>query len=577
MKQDDVFKFFPTDATKTIKNRSEEATAQRWSDEIDIRSSNTSISRLAFVVIIFFAVFVTISIKMNLVAYSDYADGNTSKDVLIFKNRPDITDVDGRILATNIDTFAVYAHPHEMIDPIYAVDKLIEIFPNKKNIREKMLAEFTGERKFVWVQKSISPEQMQAVHDIGEPGLLFAPRQRRLYPNGSIAAHVLGGTSFGREQVSSAENIGVAGLEKYIDKNKQYATSEEKIKTSIDLKVQYAIEKILLDSIDIFGAKGASATLMDIHTGKIVSLVSLPDFDPNFRPISKSRDGSDPLFNRSVQGIYEFGSVFKIFAAAQAIELGLANPDTIIDTNPPLRVGGFNIREFRGKNYKKISLTDVIVNSSNRGTARLALMIQPDRQRLFLKSLGLFDTQKLELIESSSVRPQFQRKWGDLVSVTASYGHGFATSQVHVASAYAAIANGGFIMTPSLLENSPIEKRRVFSKETAQKSLLILQKVVTEGTATFAQDLDYQIAGKTGTADKVNPAGGYFKDRVLATFAGVFPANNPKYSIVVSLDEPAIKIAERQQRSAGFTAVPVTAEIVSRIGPLLGLLPDPAL
>ena len=256
---------------------------------------------------------------------------------------------------------------------------------------EELLKRFTGERKFLWVRKQLSPEQLQQVHDIGSPGLLFGPREMRLYPNGPVMAHILGGASYGREGVNSAEVVGVAGVESFYDDFLRDPANEgAPLELSIDLTVQAASERVLQGGMMLMSAKGASSVLMDVHTGEIISMVSLPDFDPNDRPrVLTAEDGAgdqsdSPLFNRAVQGVYELGSVFKIFTVAQGMELGLINANTMINTRGPLEWGRFRIRDFHDYGAE-LSATDVIVKSSNIGTARIAMMIGAERQRSFLE------------------------------------------------------------------------------------------------------------------------------------------------------------------------------------------------
>jgi cell division protein FtsI (penicillin-binding protein 3) len=494
---------------------------------------------------------------------------------VISASRADIVDRNGALLATNFDTHALYAQPPHMVDPIIAAEKLVEVFPDLD--KDRLVKDFTGNRKFLWIKKKISPEQMQAVHDIGDPGLLFAPRDMRLYPNGKLAAHVMGGASFGREGVHAAEVIGVAGVEKYFDDYLRDPVNAGKpLQLSLDLSVQAASERVLWGGMKLMNAKGATSVLMDVHTGEVISVVSLPSFDPNDRPRPATEgDASDsPLFNRSVQGVYELGSVFKIFAAAQAIDLGLVNANTVIDTKGPMRVGGFDIGEFRNKNYGKLSVADIIVKSSNRGTGRMALNIGVKRQKEFLDSMGFFKPTGFEILEASGGKPLLPARWTDLSTVTISYGHGLSSSPMHLAAGYAALANGGYKISPTLLKkDGPQHGPRVMSDHAAAESRRILRKVVTKGTASFAEVPGYHIGGKTGTADKPRRRGGYYDDKVIATFASIFPAHDPKYVLIVTLDEPVETSGDKPRRTAGWTAVPVAAEMVRRVAPLLGVRP----
>jgi cell division protein FtsI (penicillin-binding protein 3) len=545
-------------------------------EDMQANSRARAEGRLLVLGAFFFIAFGVIGARMGSFATSDPVEPRSATlGSVISAARADIVDRNGNLLATNFDTHALYAQPKHMIDPQRAADELVKVFPDLDHAR--LIKDFTGDRKFLWLKKKISPEQMQAVHEIGDPGLLFAPREMRLYPNGSLAAHVMGGASFGKEGVAAAEVIGVAGAEKYFDDYlRDPANGATPLQLSIDLTVQAASERILYGGMKLMNAKGATSVLMDVHTGEVISVVSLPDFDPNNRPrAATSGDQSDsPLFNRSVQGVYELGSVFKIFTAVQAIDLGLVDSSTMIDTKGPMRVGGFNIGEFRNKNYGTLSVTDIIVKSSNRGTGRMALQIGVKRQKAFLDSMGFFDPTPFEIVEASGGQPLLPERWTDLSAVTISYGHGLSSSPMHLAAGYATIANGGRAVTPTLLKKTgPVYGPRVMSEGAAKAARMMLRKVVSQGTASFGEVEGYAVGGKTGTADKPNPSGGYFEKKVIATFVSMFPAHDPKYVLIVTLDEPVETSGDKPRRTAGWTAVPVAAEMIRRIAPLLGMRP----
>ena len=545
-------------------------------EDMQANSRARAEGRLLVLGAFFFIAFGVIGARMGSFATSDPVEPRSATlGSVISAARADIVDRNGNLLATNFDTHALYAQPKHMIDPQRAADELVKVFPDLDHAR--LIKDFTGDRKFLWLKKKISPEQMQAVHEIGDPGLLFAPREMRLYPNGSLAAHVMGGASFGKEGVAAAEVIGVAGAEKYFDDYlRDPANGATPLQLSIDLTVQAASERILYGGMKLMNAKGATSVLMDVHTGEVISVVSLPDFDPNNRPrAATSGDQSDsPLFNRSVQGVYELGSVFKIFTAVQAIDLGLVNSSTMIDTKGPMRVGGFNIGEFRNKNYGTLSVTDIIVKSSNRGTGRMALQIGVKRQKAFLDSMGFFDPTPFEIVEASGGQPLLPERWTDLSAVTISYGHGLSSSPMHLAAGYATIANGGRAVTPTLLKKTgPVYGPRVMSEGAAKAARMMLRKVVSQGTASFGEVEGYAVGGKTGTADKPNPSGGYYEKKVIATFVSMFPAHDPKYVLIVTLDEPVETSGDKPRRTAGWTAVPVAAEMIRRIAPLLGMRP----
>lgn len=541
------------------------------------RARNRAEGRLLVLGVFFFCAFSAVGGRMAMLSASEPAEPRANASgASILAQRADIVDRQGRILATNLETFALYALTDKMVDPEQAAQELARIFPDLK--RDDLLADFTGKRSFLWIRKKLSPEQKQEVHDIGEPGLLFGPREMRLYPNGHLAAHVLGGSGFGVEGVHAAELVGVAGVERQFDDLLRDPANEGKaLQLSLDLTIQAAAEQVLYGGMKLMNAKGAAAVLMDVHTGELISLVSLPDFDPNDRPRppTQGQAADSALFNRAVQGVYELGSTFKIFAAAQAMELGLANPETLFNTQGPLRWGKFKIRDFH--NYgKELSLTKIIVKSSNIGTARVAQLIGAERQQSFLGQLGLLTPTALELSEARIGKPLVPKNWSELSTMTISYGHGLAATPLHLATAYAMIANGGTEVKPTLLKRDrAVVGPRVMSVKSAAAARLMLRKVVTEGTASFGEVRGYAVGGKTGTADKPKETGGgYYKDRVIATFASMFPAHNPRYVLVVTLDEPSENSGAEPRRTAGWTAVPVAAEMIRRIAPLLGLRPE---
>lgn len=548
-------------------------------EEMRDRARQRAEGRLLVLGLFFFGAFLVVGARMGLVAASEPTEPRSATDSAphIVAQRADIVDRNGKLLATNLLTFALYAQPPIMVDKPKAARELAAIFPDLDE--QKLLQQFTGKRKFLWIKKKLSPEQQQAVHDIGEPGLLLGPREMRLYPNGRLAGHILGGYGFGREGVNAAEVIGTAGVEKTFDGFlRDPAEQGRPLQLSIDLTIQAAIERVLNGGMRLMNAKGAAAVLMDARTGEIVAMSSLPDFDPNDRPAPlPSGDPSDsPLFNRAVQGVYELGSVFKILTAAQAMREGLANADTLVEADAPMVWGRFRIKEFRNKNYGPLlSLTDVVVQSSNVGTARTALRIGGERQQAFFRELGFFDPTPVELVEAPYSKPLIPNKWSEITTITASYGHGVAISPLHLAAAYASVLNGGTKVTPTLLKRDrPAPGPRVVSAEVSAAARSMLRQVVTRGTAQFGEVPGYAVAGKTGTADKPNPRGGYYADKVITTFASVFPAHDPRYVLVVTLDEPEETSGDRPRRTAGWTAVPVAAEVIRRTAPLLGLRPE---
>ena len=544
--------------------------------EIQERARSNARHRLVFMAMSFVVAFSAVGLKMGVLAASQPTEPRVQGGAAqIISQRADITDRYGRVLATNLLTYSLYAHPRQMVDPEGAAQKLVSIFPDL-NI-ERLQKDFSGKRSFVWIKKKLSPEQMQAVHDIGEPGLLFGPREMRLYPNGHIASHILGGSTFGKEDVASAEVIGVAGVEKAFDHwLRDPANDGAPLVLSLDMTVQAAMEEVLANGMKVMNAKGATGILMEVKTGEIVAMSSLPDFDPNDRPrpLLKGDPSDSPLFNRAVQGQYELGSTFKIFPVAQALDLKLISPNTMINSKTPMKIGKYLINDFH--NYgSQLSVTDIIVKSSNVGTVRIAQLLGPERQRDFLEKLGLFEATSLEMSEAPTGKPLVPTRWPAVTAATVSFGHGIAASPLHLAAAYATIANDGKRVRPTLVHGrAPRGGEQVLSPQAARTAMALMRQVVTRGTARSANVEGYEVAGKTGTADKPRPTGGYYRDKNVTTFASAFPASAPQYVLVLTLDEPSVTGAGGGElRTAGWTAAPVAAEVIRRVTPLLGLRP----
>ena len=534
-------------------------------------------SRLLVLIGFFFVSFLAIGLKMGMLSMITPAEPISSTQILqTLTKRADILDRNGSILATNLITNALYAKPNLMIDKQTAAKELVKIFPDLKLLN--LINQFEGTKKFIWIKRKISPEQMQAVHELGEPGLKFGPREMRLYPNGRLAAHVLGGVRYGRQSVRSAELVGSAGVELQFDKFLQDELgSGDPLILSLDLGVQSAIGHVLQGGMQLMNAKGAAAILMDIHSGEIISMVSLPDFDPNDRvqKASKKNGSQSSLFNKAVQGRYELGSVFKVFTAAMALEDGIVNQNTLVDTSSPIIWGKHRISNYH-RLPEELSFTDVIVKSSNTGTSRLAKELGGVRQKEFLTNLGFFESTGIELVEGKQITSQYPSNWSEISTMTISYGHGISSSPLHLAAAFASVLNGGLKVNPTLLKRNGTDKirKRVIRSDVSQTLINILYQVVERGTASAARVHGYSVAGKTGTAKKVKPTGGYYDKKNITTFVSVFPAETPKYVLLVTLDEPVVLTGLKSRRTAGWTAAPISSEIIYRAAPLLGVRPN---
>ncbi len=532
--------------------------------------------RIYILLFTFIFAFIVIGTQMVLMAINPILISDDRKVNLNNKfDRKDIIDKNGVLLATNVKVNSLYAHPSEIINKEKVINSLLKIFPDSD--KENLIKKLYSNKPFVWLRKTISPEQQILVKDIGQPGLYFGPREMRIYPNGTSAAHILGGTRYGVESVDSAEILGTAGVELFY--NKKLSNEDNPLvplQLSIDIKIQALVEEILENGIKLMGAKGGSVILMDSKTGEIMSLVSFPKFNPNLRPrnLFKNDPSNSPIFNRAVQGIYELGSVFKIFPVALGLDTKLIETDTKFNTHNPIRISGRTISDHKyfGPN---LTVEDIIIKSSNIGTVRIAQKIGSNNLKKFYKDLGLLDSTKLELPETKGTKPQQPKKWKNLETATASYGHGIAVSPVHLATAYSILVNGGVKINPTIIKQTKpnMQTDKIISESTSKEVRLILEKVVTKGTARDSDFGGYGVGGKTGTAEKPNPIeGGYYENKVISTFASVFPISTGKFVMVVTLDEPENNFGSESYRYASKTAVPVAAKIISRVAPLLNLV-----
>ena len=532
--------------------------------------------RIYILLFTFIFAFIVIGTQMVLMAINPISISDDREVNLNNKfDRKDIIDTNGVLLATNVKVNSLYAHPSEIINKEKVINSLLKIFPESD--KENLIKKLYSNKPFVWLRKTISPEQQNLVKDIGQPGLYFGPREMRIYPNGTSAAHILGGTRYGLESVDSAEILGTAGVELFYNKKLSNEDNPlEPLQLSIDIKIQALVEEILENGIKLMGAKGGSVILMDSKTGEIMSLASFPKFNPNLRPrnLFKNDPSNSPIFNRAVQGIYELGSVFKIFPVAVGLDTKLIETDTKFNTHNPIRISGRTISDHKyfGPN---LTVEDIIIKSSNIGTVRIAQKIGSNNLKKFYEDLGLLDSTTLELPETKGTKPQQPKKWKNLETATASYGHGIAISPVHLATAYSILVNGGVKINPTILKQTKpnMQTDKIISESTSKEVRLILEKVVTKGTARDSDFGGYGVGGKTGTAEKPNPIeGGYYENKVISTFASVFPISTGKFVMVVTLDEPENNFGSESYRYASKTAVPVAAKIISRVAPLLNLV-----
>jgi len=468
--------------------------------------------------------------------------------------RGDIVDRNGVVLATSLATYSLFADPAMVLDAAEAATKLSRVLPEMD--REQVLADLRSDRRFVWLRRHLTPRQYDSINRLGIPGLSFRPEERRVYPHGPLTSHILGFTDI--------DNQGIAGAEKYFDKALGRGT---RLALSIDIRVQHALREELAASMETFRAIGASGLVLDVRTGEIAAMVSLPDFDPNDRA-SASQEAQ---FNRNTLGVYEMGSTFKIFTTAAALETGVATLADSFDARNPIRVARFVINDYKPR-HKWLTVPEIFVYSSNIGAAKMALEIGTARLQDFFGRIGLLTNAEIELPEIGE--PMQPSPWREINTMTASYGHGIAVSPLHLARAVAAIANDGVMVPTTLRKRLPdddFSTRRVVSSRTSAALRSLMRQVVERGTGRKANAPGYFVGGKTGSADKYRQAGG--KRGLLSSFVGIFPANAPRYVVLIMLDEPKGTKETFNRATGGWVAAPATGRLITQIAPLLGVAP----
>lgn len=482
--------------------------------------------------------------------------------------RRDIVDRHGTVLATNLRVWTLYVNPKVEVNTAEVVARLTKIFPDLSATR---LTQQLTSGKHVPLRYDLSAREAQAVHELGIPALYVRKDLARLYPSGRAFPHVLGDVD--------RDGGGVAGIEAAFDSQLRGQGGQAPLRLSVDLRVQMAARAVVQHWWPKLTPKAAAVVVMDIHTGEVHALLSMPDFDGNRRPLpDKENPTASPLFNHATQGVYELGSTFKSFTWAMALHFKVAGMNSHFDTTVPVVMGGHSFGEpyFQHPN---MPFDLGLIKSSNRMAVHLARLTGAERQKQFLESLGLLNRSTIELPEQSQpILPRMnsgQGTWADVSAATVAFGHGISISPLQMAAGYATLVNGGVRVRPTLLADPPPRPaERVISAETSALMRQILRDTVLEGTGRKAAMISYQVGGKTGTANKPTH-GGYDEKRVLASFAAFFPASQPRYVVVLTLDEPSDPTQiDKYQRTAGNTAVPVAAALIERIAPMLGIMPD---
>lgn len=473
--------------------------------------------------------------------------------------RANITDRNGIVVATNLPTVNLTTHPHKISNPTVIAQKLAEIFPETSY--EDFLILLTRKSKFAYLKRNITPQQQAKVNALGFPELEFEPSEIRVYPQKELLAHVLGNTDIDSE--------GIAGLEKSL--NSRLNGSTKDLRLTIDLGVQYAVRDELVKAKEKFKAERATAIVMDINTSEIIALSSVPDYDLN------KREFQDPdiKFNFATLGVYEAGSVFKVFNTALGLDSGKIKITDKFDATKPLKMGRHKITDYRVP-AKWLSVGETLIHSSNIASALMALRVGKKLQIQFFKNLGFFDKiQNLEINEKGRPIHRPEKSWQDDTVATTAYGYGISVTPIHIITAFSAILNGGVYIPPTLIqEHSERKAHRIISQQTSMDMRQLLRDVVIYGSGKNANIPGYDVAGKTGSANKLDKNGRYIQGQNITSFVSAFPVNDPKYTVMVIIDYPKPLKETYGFVTSGWNAVPTGGKIIARIAPQLNIQPN---
>jgi len=495
--------------------------------------------------------------------------GAVDPNAAVATSRPNLVDRNGEILATDIKMSSVYAEPRNILDPDEAAELLSSVLPDldTRALRERL----AGKAGFTWVKREITPAQQKEIHSLGIPGIGFLTENRRFYPGGPLASHIVG--------LVNVDNQGIAGFEKYVDDHwlgalhqAGFARSEQlqPVRLSIDVRVQHILRDELANAMDKFSAIGATGIVLDVHTGEVLAMSSLPDFDPNDPVNALKPDRLD----RMTAGVYELGSVFKSFTFAMALDSGAVTLNDRVDATHAIHFGRFTINDFHPQ-HRVLTVPEVFIYSSNIGAAHMALKVGGDTQQAYLKRFGFFNELKTELPETAA--PLIPPKWSDLTTMTVAFGHGLAVTPLQVAVADAALVNGGLLIPPTFRPRTRTEAdklaRRVVKPLTSDQLRYLFRLNVVKGSGRHANVPGYMVGGKTGTAEKVVD-GRYSANHRLNSFLAAFPIDHPQYVVLVVLDDPK-RAKTGGGTTAAWNAAPAVAAVIRRSAAILGVEPRP--
>lgn len=514
---------------------------------------------------------IAVSLVLYVVRYDRSAQSGVRSAEAVSSTRPDILDRNGEVLATDVRAISLYAEPKKLaasFDVDEATELLTAVLPDldQREVRERL----RSGKGFVWLRREITPTQRDQIHRLGIPGVGFLREAKRTYPNGATLSHVLG--------MVNVDNQGLGGIERYID-NQGLAElhragfvtdrNQAAVQLSIDLRVQHVLRDELVQAHQKFRAKAAAGVIVDVNTGEILALASIPDYDPN-RPSTAA--GFDRA-NRITTGVYEMGSVMKSLTTAMALDSGRFTINSTLDARFPMAVGRHQVKDFHAQR-RVLTLPEVFTYSSNIGTSRMALTLGGEHQRAFLRRLGQFDRVVTEI--GPSTAPLVPRRWADITAATVSFGHGMSVAPLQAVMGTAALVNGGRLIQPTFLRRTPEEAnavaRQVIRPETSQAMRFLMRLNSERGSGRRAEVDGFYVGGKTGTSEKVI-GGRYSKDKQLNSFMAIFPADQPRYLLLVMLDEPRGIPETHGLATAGFNAAPTAGRVIARSAPLLGLQP----
>ena len=527
-------------------------------------------ARLGLAVIGFVAIYCVIAGKLVIfaIAPDSHVARRAGSGDAVATARPDIYDRNGEILATDVKRPSLFAEPRRIFDPDEAFELLTGVMPDldTNELRQRL----GSKRGFAWLKREITPQQQAEVKRLGIPGVGFLTENKRVYPNGPEVAHVLG--------YVNVDNTGVAGIENWLDgqgladlHRAGFASDrqQEPVVLSVDLRVQHALRDELIAAKDKYKAKATAGLVYAVRTGEVVAMVSEPDYDPNSPRGALDKD----RVNRLTYGLFEMGSTFKAFTLAMALDSGRYNLNSMFDARSALHYGRFNINDYHAQR-RVLNMAEVFTYSSNIGAALMARSLGVQAHQAFLRKMGQLDKLKTELPESRE--PMVPKRWSELNTVTIAYGHGLSVAPLQAVMGVGALMNGGLLIPPTFLKRSETEARalakQVVKPETSAIMRYLMRLNAEKGTATKADVKGYYVGAKTGTAEKVFN-GHYVKTRLMTDVMAVLPADDPRYLVLVMLDEPQVIAETHGFATSGWNAVPVAAKVIGRIAPLLGIEP----